>query len=248
MVARVVGNRVPVANMTWKSVSGLVAIFHASVVNVDNESVDPDGDRLQYRFNFGDGNMTGWMDNPEIWHRYHRPGIYTVSVKFRDIRGADSERTFHDIVVVDVPNGPPFFIITGTTTIEVDDWVPQTPLSFRPCIIDPDGDPITVNVLWGDGCSETYNYTTDDQDHIDHMYEGQGTYIIELTASDDEGNERKLNYTLHLRERKDTPKDIDPPILILMIAVVAILVIMILIVLVLAFVLISRSRSKDGEE
>ena len=48
---------------------------------------DPDGDRLRYSFDFGDGERTStWSGRAS--HRYRRDGVYTAKVTATDTDGA----------------------------------------------------------------------------------------------------------------------------------------------------------------
>ena len=51
-----------------------------------HDSTDPDGDKLTYRWDFGDGSTANYSFGVGT-HRYRKPGIYTVSLTVEDGRG-----------------------------------------------------------------------------------------------------------------------------------------------------------------
>ena len=56
-------------------------------VDFDARAFDPDGDDIQFRYNFGDGKITEWLDESKTDHTYLVPGNYPVSVSATDNRG-----------------------------------------------------------------------------------------------------------------------------------------------------------------
>lgn len=58
---------------------------------------DPDGDDVYYRWDWGDGNMTGWIGPYGSglvmgrFNSYAQPGTYFIKVKARDSHGAESD-------------------------------------------------------------------------------------------------------------------------------------------------------------
>jgi len=99
IVEPAVGNNAPTAKMTSDvNEHGVVALDAGAL------SSDPDGDMLLYKFNFGDGNWTDWMEEGEAEHHYKRVGTYNCSVRVMDIRGAGSERYFLLVDVLNVSN------------------------------------------------------------------------------------------------------------------------------------------------
>jgi outer membrane protein assembly factor BamB len=47
-------------------------------------SYDPNDDPLQYKWDFGDGTKTTWLDDYNIAHIYTAPGVYVVNLSVRD--------------------------------------------------------------------------------------------------------------------------------------------------------------------
>jgi DNA-binding beta-propeller fold protein YncE len=77
---------------------GADIVFEAS-------AVDPDGDALQYRFDFGDGApRTPWGAATTIERAYAAPGHYRASVQARDPAGVIASRNF-TVTVLNAPVG-----------------------------------------------------------------------------------------------------------------------------------------------
>lgn len=55
-------------------------------------STDADDAIDSYWFDFGDGASTGWIPSPTTTHVYATNGVYTASVRVKDVRGLESEK------------------------------------------------------------------------------------------------------------------------------------------------------------
>lgn len=57
-----------------------------------NPVADPNGDDVEYLFDWGDGNNSGWLSSPNASYAWSLAGTYEVTVKARDVpEGAESE-------------------------------------------------------------------------------------------------------------------------------------------------------------
>ncbi len=63
-------------------------------------SYDPDGYVEAYRFDFGDGENTGWIFNPYVTHIFAEEGEYEVSLLVRDDVGLESQEEAQLTIVV----------------------------------------------------------------------------------------------------------------------------------------------------
>jgi len=139
-------------------------IFNAS------SSYDPDGIIVSYFWDFGDGtNGTGVTVN----HVYTDDGNYTVTLTVTDNRGAtDSTNATKTIL-----NRSPLagFTESAETAYTSDAITFNASLSY-----DPDG--YIVSYFWdfGDGSNAT-------EAIVEHAYIENGTYIVTLTVTDDDG-------------------------------------------------------------
>jgi DNA-binding beta-propeller fold protein YncE/mono/diheme cytochrome c family protein len=74
-------------------------------VDFSAAATDPDGDALQYRFDFGDGApRTNWGASTTIERAYAAPGHYRASVQARDPAGVIASRNF-TVTVLNAPVG-----------------------------------------------------------------------------------------------------------------------------------------------
>jgi len=231
-------NRDPVANMTWSRPRGLVVRFDAS-----DGSADPDGDRLQYRFNFGDGNMTGWRDDPVVEHDYPWSGIFTASLKVRDRRGGESDRSFHDMELFEIPNRAPVLAIPdGVEMIERGSsftlWLNGSH--------DPDQDHLTVIVSWGDGSSETFVFDGTIDRPMNHTYGRDGRYTIDVSVSD--GTTNATSGELDVRVSDGTDDGNFDPLLVILIVVVLVIIVALFAIIAISAILFTRSRRGKDEE
>ena len=63
---------------------------------------------LQYRWNFGDGNLdTPYSSSPTITHSYSQPGRYVGSLTVRDASGEEIRSTFTQVVHAPLPSARP---------------------------------------------------------------------------------------------------------------------------------------------
>ena len=75
-------------------------------VTLTAAATDPDGDSVEYRFDFGDGSAsTPWSSTPSAVHSYPEEGHYQTTVQVRDPSGSLSTRRLTVTVVVP-PAGP----------------------------------------------------------------------------------------------------------------------------------------------
>jgi len=76
------------------------------------DSEDPDGTVEAFRFDFGDGEGTGWVSTPTAVHSYSREGAYTATLEVRDDEGlASPAATSARVTVVHVNLRPTASIV-----------------------------------------------------------------------------------------------------------------------------------------
>ena len=135
-------------------------------------SLDPDNDELQYHFDFGDGNNTGWSMSPVSIKTYPNPGNYNVILVVRDNDGNTSVPSTMDITVLPF-NAPPraiFTVVQGNLT---------TPFRFTSVSTDPDGTISEISWDFGDGTAGTGA-------SVSHLYRSGGDFNVTLTVTDNE--------------------------------------------------------------
>jgi len=156
------------------------------------KSYDPNGNIVSYEWNFGDGNTTIETD-PIITHAYIQNGTYKISLKVTDSEGLnDTVSESEDLrkeIVVEAKTGIPVadFSFTPEKPI-VDERVVFNALESKDI---PPGNLTKYSWKFGDGIS--LNTTIPIETHI---YRKTGSYLINLTVYDDEGNTHSMEKSI----------------------------------------------------
>jgi len=170
-----VQNRPPIAQFTESAEivdTDVVIYFNAS------ESYDLDGFIVSYFWNFGDdANATGTLVN----HTYTDDGIYTVVLTVTDDDGATTSANATKTIL----NRPPVAIFTESAeTVYTREFIYFNASDSY----DPDGTIISHFWNFGDGTNATGIIVT-------KSYADNGTYIVTLTVTDDDGATASTNAT-----------------------------------------------------
>jgi len=99
-------NRSPNAVVKAAPTSGPLPL---NVVFDGSQSSDPDGDVLNYLWDFGDGSQIQTTDTPMTSHTYSTSGMYTATLTVRDASGAQDATT----VRIDAGNAAPALTIVS---------------------------------------------------------------------------------------------------------------------------------------
>jgi len=174
-------NRAPVPSFTESAsvvLTGEIITFYAS------GSYDPDGSIVSYYWNFGDGtNATGVTAT----HSYVDDGKYTVILTVTDNDAANASSSAIETVL----NRPPvtLFEESAETVLTGETITFNASNSY-------DIDGIIVRYSWdfGDGTNVT-GLT------VDHTYMDNGTYMVKLTITDDDGAIDTANSTKNVLNR-----------------------------------------------
>lgn len=131
-------------------------------------SIDPDGDSLDYNWDFGDGSVSnGWIASPI--HTYSIPGVYTVTLTVTD--GDMTSTTVSTTATIG--NNAPVADAGGPYSIH---W--GKPLTLNASgSSDPDGHALSYGWDFGDGSTGTGVTPT-------HTYASPGSYTVTLTVAD----------------------------------------------------------------
>jgi len=137
-------------------------------------SVDLDGNIVSWHWDFGDGEQSDLQD---VTHRYGDNGFYNITLEIVDNDGNNGTAEAE----IYVANVPPDVNFT---------WIPPDPtdmdtINFVDTSVDSDGS--VVNWTWdfGDG---HMGYGK----NVTHTYSGNGTYVVTLTVTDDDGDTSTL--------------------------------------------------------
>lgn len=134
-----------------------------------SSATDPDGDELEYYWNFGDGTIL--RRGAKVSHTYNQGGEYQVSVIVDDKRGTGcSTATANTTIQI---NSQPVADLGASKVCCVD-----IPAEFNASSSkDADGDDLWYFWDFGDG-------TTSQEVITDHKYAKSGTYQVTLTVDD----------------------------------------------------------------
>ncbi len=139
-----------------------VADIRGLNVSLFNTSSDADGDKLSYKWYFGD-NATSKVKSPE--HTYAADGTYKITLKV-----SDGTTTVKKVQTVTVSNNAP--VVSFDVAENYNRRVTLVSTSY-----DPDGDKLACKWNLGDG-------TTSKGCTVNHEYAADGTYKIVLKVSD----------------------------------------------------------------
>ena len=154
-------------------------------------AIDPDGDDVSYKFNWGDGNTSDWSNFMESGtqytesHRYLRFGVFEVTALVKDSNGNISDTSTGHIIEISSnklpyftskPNGPAI----GRVGIEYD---------FENIAKDPEGSPLSVKFMWGDGSETEWSElkNTGELFESSHIYNKAGDFRVYTLAKDSDG-------------------------------------------------------------
>jgi PKD repeat protein len=167
-----------------------------------NESSDPDGDILNYTWDFGDGEVGYGVTT---YHKYAVNGTYTVVLTVNDSLLEDSDSVVIVIGSGPAPNTPPTAVISS----------PQLGQSFEA------GDTVYCNG------SDSFDLETPSEDLLyqwnfgdgspnssladtTHIYDMEGMYMITLTVSDGELNDTSsVVITITAPSNENSPPNAD---------------------------------------
>ena len=160
-------NKSPFASFTK---STQTAHLNEAVTFNAAESSDPDGTIVSYHWDFGDGSTANGV---EANHAYSEYGVYLVTLTVTDNDGLTDSAS----AIVVVVNREPVATFTSTPeTAETDETVTFDAAGSY----DPDG--TLVSYVWDFGDGNTASGVT-----VDHAYTQDGTYLVTLTVTDNDG-------------------------------------------------------------
>ncbi len=143
---------------------------------------DSEGNPCSWNWDFGDGN-TGSEENP--FHTYFSEGSYTVELTVSNEYGEDTETKTNYIGVGSAPR--------ANFSVDKTKIPPGTAVQFTD---DSDGNPDSWSWDFGDG------YTSREE-NPSHTYSREGIYTVELTVSNEYGEDTKTKGDCILVEPED---------------------------------------------
>lgn len=152
-------------------------------------SVDPEGETLSYRWDFGDGSEPVAGTQATAEHVYAKDGTYDVTLEVSDAHGATASNSVQVSVQAPVENQPP----TASFTTQITDLQVQVDATESS---DPDGSISTYQWDFGDGTP----LLSGTDPTASHEYAEPGTYTITLVATDDTGATAQMSSQVQVTE------------------------------------------------
>lgn len=136
-------------------------------------SMDPNGDKLSYLWDFGDGTTS---TDPIVTHVYEKGGDYKVSLTVKDSSGlpCDSASTTQMLKV----NTPPYAVFNGPDMLCLGDKATFDASATT------DDTPNTLIYTWNFGDGETGEGKS-----VTHTFQKGGSYLVSLCADDNANTE-----------------------------------------------------------
>ena len=161
--------------VTIDSINPIIPEEGTSVNFIGNGS-DPDGDPLIYSWDFGDGTgIISGLNLTEVNHTYIDQGIYVVTLTVEDTHNHLNETSTSVTILNVAPIIDNLILPTGNEGEN---------LTFEVVASDPGDDILTYTWNFGDGTIRGPNYYLDS---IEHTYDDDGSYVINITIKDDDG-------------------------------------------------------------
>ena len=165
-------------------VSGPSSCLIGEIYEFCAESGDPNGDKIRYLFDWGDGTNSGWTNYKTSGSKvcktkkYTSEGTYDIKVYSQDIDKMQSESTYTVIVGGQKPPNKPS--LSGSSTGQyLEDY------TLKVSSIDPNKDTIIYFVDWGDEKTNEYGpYESGKEKSFKHEYLRKGEYDIKVKATD----------------------------------------------------------------
>ena len=145
-----------------------------------------------YRFDFGDGEDTGWLADGATSHAYGVKGTYQARLMVEDDTGAESD--WSAPVSVRIFSLPPQAAIRAVRrTADV-----LSALAFSSASCDPDGNLTELSWSFGDGGSAR-------GPRANHTYSRKGDFNVTLTVTDDDGQSSSASVRVRVVDLPPVP-------------------------------------------
>ncbi len=185
-----VSNVAPTADYTYTPISPSTA---DDVLYDGSPSSDSDGTIVNYTWTLGDGTT---LYGEQVTHSYADDGDYLVSLTVED---DDGNTTTYDSTVA-ISNVPP------TANFTVDEHYFEDTSYFNDTSTDSDGSVVSWYWEFGDGNTST-------NENAVHIYGEEGSYRVNLTVTDDDGNSSTASTWVYInREPPDYSGLVENPV------------------------------------
>ncbi len=176
----IVRNRYPEADFSYSPTNPTTA----DEIQFTDESTDPDGSVVTWKWEFGDGESS---TEKTVTHRYENDGSYDVNLTIMDNHATSDSIS----KTIKVGNQQPIANFSYSSS------EPKTleNISFEDTSFDNDGNIVSREWTFGNGESSTNNITI-------ISYEDNGEYNVTLIVTDDDGDSYTISKTVQIDNRE----------------------------------------------
>jgi len=159
-----------------------------SAATISTSAADPEGQSLNYTFDFGDGSPALTTSSGTVTHTYAQPGTYPIGVRVSDAEWPVCGSATAAIAPPGSFNLPPVATLQVSEPHQTFAYVGEN-VNFTLSVNDTEGDPVYITWAFGDGASTT-NYVTGTLStktvQVAHAYSAAGTYAATITYTDNQ--------------------------------------------------------------
>ena len=188
-------------------------ITNVTLTYID-EAGDPDGDRIQLWFDWGNGNYSNWSDLKASWSTFQdnyswiNPGIYEIRAQARDEWGMESEWSQPLEVTITIFNMPP-----GTPETPIGSKTGYVGVKYLYSTMSSDPDNNQIKYGWdfhGNNIVDEWSewYDSFKICSIEYSWSYVGTYQIKVKAMDIHGAESEWSTPLLVSIDANHPPEI----------------------------------------
>ena len=158
------------------------------------QSIDLDGEILEYYLDFGDASNSGWIRSSKIVHKYSDgTNDYTAKLSVKDDDGAINENTAE--VEITVNNRGP---VTALSADKMEAFTYEDILFSAELSLDLDGSIASYYFDFGDGTNSDWLTSPS----ITHQYtDGPKEYSVELIVKDDDSETSTTDIIISIKNR-----------------------------------------------
>lgn len=166
--------------------------YEDAIVGLDGKGHDTPSHMgaLRYRWDFGDGQTTGWLLDPEAPHAYTRSGNYTATLTVKDPEGAQGSSPTRVQVLNEAPEGTILNPLDGAS------FDKEVPVEFQATGTDTPSDQVDLLFRWDFGDGEASDWLARRDTEVFHTYQAGGIIKVTLTVRDSDGAEAVTTSTI----------------------------------------------------
>ncbi|MGE5258115.1 MAG: fibronectin type III domain-containing protein [Hyphomicrobiales bacterium] len=174
---------IPAANgapSTPTTPSGLSSALVNTAVSFSTSATDPNGDSLQYRYDWGDGVLSSWGSASQS-HTWSAAGQYAVKAQAQDSSGTASSWSAAIVVTITQSTQGSQNAAPSTPTIPsgASAALVNAAISFSTSATDSNGDSLQYRYDWGGGVLSSWGSASQS-----HSWSAAGQYAVKAQARD----------------------------------------------------------------